>query len=155
MEPEVAVTTSVYVPAGVPPAPALVLGVVAPRPPQPTPAMAIRSSGAASAGFHAFAPIPATICFAALSQALPLRNQRSIEVAGKIHNAGGAFIVPSGDGRTVARAAVLTLMETLAVDPGATLIAEAGPLHAAPAGAPVQVTVTLNGLPVAPSCNEQ
>src|SRR5262249_53717221 len=119
------------------------------------PAIAIRSSGAANAGFHAFAPKAASICLAALSQALPLRNQTSIDVAGKSHSAGGGFLVAIGVDSTVARAAVLTLMATFAVDPGVTLIGEAGPLQAAAFGAPVQGTVTLKGAPVAASCNEK
>jgi hypothetical protein len=66
--------------------------------------------------------------------------------------AGGLF--SRSQGIIAALAVVATLMATLAGVPGVTVIAAAGPVQADLAAGSEQVTVTVEGAPVAVSCNE-
>src|SRR5262245_1525718 len=114
--------------------------------------MAARSNrSAANAGFHSFFLQPAKRRSVSANFALPERSQASIEAAGNNQSTGGV-VLAIGKNNTAAFALVVTVTGTLTEEPAATETGEAGALQAALAGAPVQVTVTLKGFPVAASC---
>ncbi len=156
MVPDVAVTVTVYVPAGVPLAEGVGVGdgdgigvgvgegepllAVACWPPQPAARAATRTSGAAKAGFG--------------KNPRPRGQLRSIFCAANPRGASNrsSHIARGSLGSVAAWAVVATLTLIVAGAPGFTVTADTGPLQVALAGAPAQLIVTESGFPDAASC---
>src|SRR5262249_31885239 len=113
-------------------------------PPQPAAKAASSTSGAAKAGFNDLRPRRGVANSFWAAKPTATSSRRS-------HIAGGGVLIRI-PGTIPPRATVDTMTFTASGVPGVTVTRPAGPLQEAFAGAPVQLKVTENGLPVAASC---